>query len=329
MSDICLFGISAFEAYRSSSLLSSGLYGLPRTSKLSSCDAATVKDLSEDLASLGVLGRPLHVLLDNDHLSRRVDGVAAHVWTRDVPPRAFVRCAPHILVPVPELCFLQLADPSHVVRGQSGLAQEIELVLKGFELAGTYRIDSSIERGFRTIEHAVASVASMKNMLEQCAPMRGCALARRALQAIQDGAHSPGEVSMALMLTGSRRLGGMGFPRGVLNWPVQTPGGQRYIDLGLPEYFTGMEYKGRRFHPEERSSVDDRRENAIAGCGITLFNVWHEDLADPQLFRQLVKDVSRVLHMRVRIRSEEFWFRQSILRSRVLPPLRRYDDIAG
>ncbi|MDM8275675.1 hypothetical protein [Enorma phocaeensis] len=327
MMDTCLFGISAFEALRASDTLPFDLYGLPRTAKRSATGVPRLGEIDAQLKALGVVGRPLHVLLDNDACSRRSSDVVCHVLTKQLPPRSLIRCDSNLLVPTPELCFLQLADSRCANVGSSCLSREIELVLKGFELAGEYRMDAMDPDGFRTIERPATTAERMRQTLALCTRLRGIALARKVLSSVQDNARSPGEAAMALLLTGPRRLGGMGFPRGVLNWPIQTSSGLRKVDLGWPWLRAGLEYKGRKYHPEGRASVDDRRENSITGSGITLLNVWYEDLASPWLFDQLVHDISRVLGLRVRIRDEQFSYRQRVLRSLALPPLRRYDDM--
>ena len=129
-------------------------------------------------------------------------------------------------------------------------------------------------------------------------------------------------------LCAPRSLGGVGLPRGELNRRIATATGARYVDLAWAASKVGAEYKGRRHHLGGHVSQDDRRGNKLVGRGFRIVNVWHEDLARPQLFDELVADIARALGVRVRIRDDGFRFRQNLLRAAVLPPLRRYDDLA-
>ena len=211
----------------------------------------------------------------------------------------------------------------HAVLDSLFLRSEIAAIKAGFELAGTYRCAVA---GTRYVDEALTTCDGIGSFIAGVPRMKGVKYARRVLANVQDGSHSEGETSMALMLTGSRRIGGIALPRGVLNWRVRTPDGVRYVDLGFPGKDVGVEYKGRRYHPQEKARIDDRRVNKLSSTGISIFNVWHEDLARPELFSKLVRDIARTLGVRARIRSKEFSVRQSILRSCVLPPVTRYDE---
>lgn len=332
--DTCLFGITAYEVLRESDRLLPGLTSMPRTAKLSSCGVPCASDISDALASLGATTTPAHILVSSASHSHAPAGIVRHVYSGEVPRRSLIRCKRDLLLPSPELCFVQLAG-SHSSRGGRHaegaydiLKREIELALKGFELTGIYRLDPSSDEGFRTIAESCCDKRRIQRILDEMPYVHGRALARRVLGLVQERSHAPSETAMALLVAGPRRLGGMGFTGAVLNWQVMTPDGERYVDLGFPELSLGMEYKGRRYHPEGRANEDDRRVNRLTGCGITIFNVWHEDLARPHLFDALMRDVARAAGVRIRIRDAAFRARQSLLRSLVLPPVTRYNDIA-
>lgn len=332
--DTCLFGITAFEVLRESDRLLPGLMSMPRTAKLSRCGVPRASDISDPLAALGAATSPVHILVDSGSHIHAPAGIVRHVYSGYVPRRSLIRCGQGLLIPAPELCFVQLADSHASRRGMhagdaySLLKREIGLTLKGFELVGTYRLDPSSDEGFRTIAEPYCDKHRIQSMIDEMPFVHGRALARRVLGQVRERSHAPSETAMALLVAGPRRLGGMGFTGAVLNWQVMTPDGERYVDLGFPELSIGMEYKGRRYHPEDRANEDDRRVNRLTGCGITIFNVWHEDLARPQLFDALMRDVARAAGVRIRIRDAAFKVRQGLLRSLVLPPVTRYNDTA-
>lgn len=332
--DTCLFGITAFEVLREGDRLLPGLMSMPRTAKLSSCGVPCASDISNMLAALGSTSSPAHILVSSGSHIHAPAGVVRHVYSGEVPRRSLIRCRRDLLLPSPELCFVQLADAHasrrnmHAADAYSLLKREIELALKGFELTGTYRLDPLSDEGFRTIAEPCCDKRRIQHILDEMPYVHGRALAQRVLRLVRERSHAPSETAMALLVAGPRRLGGMGFTGAVLNWQVMTPDGERYVDLGFPELSIGMEYKGRRYHPERRANEDDRRVNRLTGCGITIFNVWHEDLARPQLFEALMRDVARAAGVRIRIRDAAFRARQALLRSLVLPPVTRYNDIA-
>lgn len=127
------------------------------------------------------------------------------------------------------------------------------------------------------------------------------------------------ESSLFMLLCGPRSHGGMGFPRGLLNYRVKTSRGQRLIDLVWPHFGVGIEYLGRNYHGMSEVEHDDRRRNEIGGEGVTIFNVRYEDLTQPYRFRRLVEVLSKIMGVRVRVRSRVFWKRHASMRSIVLP----------
>lgn len=109
-----------------------------------------------------------------------------------------------------------------------------------------------------------------------------------------------------------------------MNKKVSTATGERWVDLLFYEHGVGVEYKGRESHSVEKAGRDDRRQNKLVGSGVSILNVWYEDLADSLLFRQLQNDIAHAMGVRLRIRSEGFERRQGLLRAKVLPIARRF-----
>ena len=111
-----------------------------------------------------------------------------------------------------------------------------------------------------------------------------------------------------------------------MNYRVSLPGEERYIDMAFPMQRVGLEYKGRLYHGIEQSSRDDRRQNGLVGSGWTIINVWYEDLLESHLFGALVSNLSKALGVRIRVRSNCFEARQELLRTRLIPGLKRYSN---
>lgn len=114
--DTCLFGITAFEVLRESDRLLPGLTSMPRTAKLSSCGVPGASDISDALAALGATTTPAHILVSSASHIHAPAGIVRHVYSGEVPRRSLIRCKRDLLLPSPELCFVQLAG-SHSTRG--------------------------------------------------------------------------------------------------------------------------------------------------------------------------------------------------------------------
>lgn len=331
--DICLHSITAFDLLRRWDLAIPDLFDMPRATSLRTCRITSSLDIRDRLARLGLHEGPFHLMVGDKRYDHAVPDVVCHVSANPLPTRSLVRVAPGILCPSPELCFAQLAqlacaegagNPGRVY-GRTFCRfpwlDEVDLALKGFELCGTYLFDPEGEDNIRNTERPLTSCVKMGSLLGAMSGRHGAKLARRALELVQDGSHSLMETSMALQLTGPRRIGGIGFERGVLNCKVETSVGDRYVDLAWRRKNIGLEYLGRKWH--EDTVKDDRRRNKLAGSGMSIITVRIKDLSDPYLFEELVQDVADALGTRVRIRDREFSARRHALWEKTLPPLRR------
>lgn len=330
--EICLHGITAFRLYEQWDRIVPDLFDKPRARSLRSCRLPHVIEMSDRLAKLGIHDGPYHLMVGNRRYEHEASGVITHVCTRQLPARSLIRVAPGVLCPSPELCFLQLAQMACLEGagkrdGNAGRSfcrfpwlDEVDLALLGFELCGTYLRDEDGLDNIRNTERPLTSRVKISALLTALPGYPGIGLARRSLELVQDGSHSLMETAMALQLTGPRRVGGMGLPKGELNCQIVTTRGDRWVDLGWKDLRVGVEYQGRLWHTD--AERDDRRRNRIVGAGMNLFIVRFDDLRSKDLFDDLVSDLSRALGYRVRIRSQDHRARQMALWTRVLPPAR-------
>lgn len=98
-----------------------------------------------------------------------------------------------------------------------------ELVLLGYEITGSYRLDSNSEQGFFSapplVSHsALVSVSSQGNLL-------GANKAENALRFVSSGSASPMETALAMLLSMPKAKGGYGLPSPQLNAAVEVPKG--------------------------------------------------------------------------------------------------------
>lgn len=314
---ICVCDITALEIYRSSGRLLPDVLSAPRTSKLDSCTIPNLSELNDLLPRLGAITTPYHLAISDSSISRCKQGSKRRVISIPLPRQSIIKLKPDIFITSPELTFCMLATLDTI--------DVIQLALIGFELCGTYTLDTFKEswKGFTNTDSATTSTQKIYRMLDALGSYPGAKKAREALGLVSNNSNSPMETVQAVLLGFPRSLGGLGFGPYELNYKLSTPTGERYIDFALPHYQVGFEYKGRNFHTPEQTGRDDRRQNKIAGSGYTIFNVWYEDLAQKHLFDDLVHDASRAMGVRIRIRSKKFEQAQKILRMKTLPALKR------
>ena len=323
---ICICGISALEFYRAYGHRACDLLAHARTSKLDRISIAGMNRGEERLSEMGVLKRPIHVLVDREARRKPNERFICKTHS-NLPPRSVIKVCEEVSVVCPELLFLELASSIEKTPREDLLKGEVALALVGFELCGTYllsnegqcgSVQEKMRKGFANTHQSLTNKERIEKYIANCGRLDGVASARRALEIIQEGSHSPMESSLFMLLCGPRSHGGMGFPRGLLNYRVKTSRGQRLIDLAWPHFGVGIEYLGRNYHGISEVERDDRRRNEIGGEGVTIFNVRYEDLAQPYRFKQLVEVLSKSTGVRVRVRSSAFWRRHALMKSVVL-----------
>lgn len=310
---VCICDRSALELLRSSGRLLPKLLECPRTGSLSGCGLMPLPFFDDVLLHSGVKRRPVHVMLANDAGGRHRSDVIVHRRSGRNPRRSFIVVNDDLLVTGPEFLFCNLAARRDL--------DAVDLAVLGYELCGTYVLDDSWDGLTNTAEN-MTSVAKIERMVASRAGCAGIGKAREALSLVRDGSNSPMETVLCALLAFPRRFGGYGLGPVSLNHRVATADGTRYVDVAFPEAGLGLEYKGRAFHSLEQVGRDDRRQNKVVGTGMTIINVWYEDLVQEHLFNQLVVDVSHAMGLRLRIRSKSFDARQRILRLKLLQTVR-------
>ncbi|WP_455137860.1 hypothetical protein [Thermophilibacter sp.] len=117
--------------------------------------------------------------------------VSNTLHSTELPPGSFVDLGDGLVIPCPELLFLELA----------GVMETEVLTLLGYELCGTYARDARSPRMGDVAYNVepVTSVARLDAYLGSCRHVRGLVAARDALERVADDAWSPLEALVALM----------------------------------------------------------------------------------------------------------------------------------
>lgn len=227
-----------------------------------------------------VATRPLHVLVPGTANRHVAKGLVIHSF-RDAsayPRGNFVCLDDGTVLPSPELAFVQAARS----------LPALELVCVGTELSATYQrgmvpSDDGIphvggEMAFHT--PPLLSMRSIEDYVERAPRMFGQAAARKTLSHVRDGAASPREAFLYLMLCLPSRWGGFNLPRAELNFQVQLRARAarmaraRYVlcDLCWPEHRVAVEYDSDEFHALSRADDLDR-VRALGLMGISVETV--------------------------------------------------------
>lgn len=311
---VCVCGASALELYRSSRRLIPELLDKPRTGQVAGLGMAPRLMLADDMTRLGVSTKPYHLLIGGRNAGRQRDDVIRHAYSQ-LPPRALIRIDKTCCVASPELTFIQLAA--------SGAYDDIELIELGFELCGTYVLDSSWD-GFTCTDEPLTSVEKIERMAARLRNHAGLPLAKRALKHVRNFSNSPMETVLALLVSLPTSQGGLGLGPIAMNQAVRTAAGTRHVDVGFPNHKLGLEYMGKQYHSIEAAGRDDRRQNKLVGSGFTVLNVWYEDLVNEHLFQQFTDDLFHAMGKRRRIRAKGYAMKQRVLRAYLMPAVERF-----
>lgn len=258
---------------------------------------------------------PLHFLVPSQNMRRRDDAVCAHLHSGSLPAGAFLYLGGGVYVASPEMCLLQSAV-------QSSLLSVVEL---GFELCGTYSFHWNGE-GFYARD-PLASKQSIIRLLDRSPSAPSGRRLRRALPFLQEGAASPMETALVLMLCLPPRFGGYGIPNPVLNFKHKTGAHMRKItrqgsfacDLYWPDARLGVEYDSDEHH-NEASDVDRDviRKNSLLGFDIDVVTVRRNQLMDANLFDRTAHLIAKRLGVRIRPRASDWMMRRYALRQYLL-----------
>ena len=137
-------------------------------------------------------------------------------------------------------------------------ASDVEALLLGFELCGTYRtLGPSDATSYD--EPALASVRELRSFVARNRSLNGAARTMRIIDHLSDGSASPRETQLALLLglPCSRGGGGLGMPQMNREVPAsrqaQLMSGRRSFrcDLSWPNSRLDVEYQSREMHGNE------------------------------------------------------------------------------
>jgi hypothetical protein len=184
-----------------------------------------------------------------------------------------------------------------------------ETVMLGMELCGFYSIDPTDEDGSAKRSVALTSVERIRTFLDENKGLRGHRAAETALSYVSDGAASPMETAIYLLLCLPYKRGGYGLARPKLNYPIklgkqalQLSGGlPRWGDLCWPDNHLDLEYLGVASHEGAGNMLSDRRRTlAIEEAGYEVIEITKEQVLDLEAFDIVARRIAAKLGKRLR-----------------------------
>lgn len=248
---------------------------------------------------------PLSLLVGSDAARPRPSAYIerVHVVGTELPAGAMLQVAPGIHVCSPAYALVRL------VRKAAPGAWLMHVM----ELCGSYAIDPACREGIRRVR-PVTCADDIRTRLAAHTELRGARAARRLAAFAFDGAASPPEARLALLLSLPLNYGGYGYPQPVLNVPLTlpqegpaaggpaspSPGSARtrsFIpDLFWPDARLVLEYDSDLEHADgSRIARDARRRNELEARGYTVLTATRGQLRGAVACDELAEQVARYL----------------------------------
>lgn len=232
---------------------------------------------------------PLHLLVEPDSHRKPSKQFIRHTLSRSYPTGAFRRLDSRTAIVSPELCFVEMGT-------QLPFCKLVEL---GNFLCGTYTMNPNAPD--LNTKPPLTTKAALSRFVSQCEHLHGIAAAKQALRYVCDGAASPRENKLAVLLSLPTKMGGYGFSPPLMNYRfAYSPQTARLfghnnvvIDLYWPDCKLALEYDGFEYHSTDTALTRDRRKSSeLNHHGITVIRVDKAQVSTPEALFVLAKKIA-------------------------------------
>ena len=287
-----------------------GLHGKLKAS----CAIEVIRDHLVDLGiDRGELDR-IDILHSFDFERPGAKTVCCHAFGDLIPADHLIEIARNLFVVDEAMCFAQA----------SSWMSELEQLEYGFEICARYHLDHLHPGGFVEMPERYRA----EDLVEFCELFRSHRGVRRALRIarrVRDGARSPMETALAIMVVAKRSQGGLGYCKIELNHRIDIPASFKHltraeyceIDLFAPVVNGGLEYNGSDHLSRERSSRDAERLAVLTAMGYKIVILTGTQFANQLQMHRALNNVATLLGI-VCDRSEEYQKLQNELRTFVI-----------
>lgn len=276
-------------------------------------------DVSCIASAAGLPSGDIHVLVSQSGYRRLRLGLKVHVRSESLPWSCVCRVAEidglQVWVVSPEMCLVHLAS-------QAGVCGALAL---SYEFCGRYRRKSALAGGSTLYDvFPLASAQSIARTVDRLGSSGESRPLRWVLSHTLDGAMSPQESALAILLAMPVSMGGYGLPAPVLNATLDASGiahslarGRRIIcDLCWPDQRVSIEYDSAQEHSgSERMMHDAVRYNLLKSLGYTTFMATWNQLRSVEETDRIAFALAKALGVRLRLRAACFREKQRELRS--------------
>lgn len=255
--------------------------------------ASEIVAAREVLLALGIpeseLGT-IDVLVSDCSRKRNIDGVRTHLHRSPIPPDELISLGKGLYVVDIRRCALEAAT----------YLKLCELVEYYYEICGAYAMPLEAEDVY--LEKAPqASTSSLRKYFRAHPGKHGVKKARRALRYVRDGARSPMETAVIMLLAMPKSLGGLGIREIEMDVKIRvtkrasslTRRTYFYFDIFIKRARLDIEYNGIVHEREDVEPIDEERKNALDAMGYQLVTVRRQALFDAKAFRRLFTSIRR------------------------------------
>ncbi len=189
------------------------------------------------------------------------------------------------------------------------------LPLVFLQVAHDYSIHELIYLGlqicsYREGDRPRCTVEELRTCAEELRGHRGRRKALRAIRYLENNSRSPMESILYMFLRLPNALGGCGFHEIVLNEQIVLDGGSKtyFADLYVPSCKLDIEYDSEEHHSSAKAQTRDRERAAhLEAEGYRVVSVGYSQLTDLKAFRNLARQLSRLIGKRIYIRARKFF----------------------
>lgn len=290
---------------------------------------------------------PLHIMLSTGAKSYATKCMRAHAVSGSVPAEWLCRAHGNVFFAGPELATMQLAAalepeasrlkrsvsfasgeshsaPKRGSAGSSAVNDALDLLVLLYELCGAYA--SASDGKLLRRKEPLTTKGEFVRACSWFAGRPGVARLRRLLPFLVDGARSPMEARLTLLLCLPVRLGGYGLPWPRLNvsLPVPSAAGACGDEPITPDLYWAaarfaIEYDSWAHHSSSTAfGADSIRRNALSLAGVTAMSVTTPQVLDTKHMDAVARVVARQVGVRLRHQFDGWAVaRRTVLRARL------------
>lgn len=309
MAKLALWGSTAIEWYN----LSTKVPGLQRI--ITADDEGSFVPQASSLAYLGAqcpaLSKPYHVSAFSRSAKRTLKDARCHFVAPSARAASYVQLAPGLYAPAPALAYLQTCRGNGLLRA----------IATGARLCSTFVSAEGQEDAVN--RPAPLSIKDVEEATRVHGDVPGCAVARRALPWLLEGAASPREIALGLLMSLPNHLGGYAFPKPQLNYRIELNAtgsplarkGFYVADACWSDARLILEYDSDKWHlTSEQLREDAVKRMALEAMGYRVITVGRLQMNDPAEMDRVALAVARSLGGPVRFRVADFKEKQALLR---------------